>query len=57
MKRVLAEVTEHMEQHYSNQRYLDKLRADNDATVLLDKERQVHNHVLEKQSTMPWKND
>ena len=45
MKRVLAEVTEHMEQHYSNQRYLDKLRADNEATALLDRERQVHNHI------------
>ena len=46
MKRVLAEVTDHMEQHSSNQRYLNKLRADNEATALLDRERQVHNHVL-----------
>jgi hypothetical protein len=42
VKRVLAEVTGHMEQQYSNQRYLDKLRADNEAMALLEKERQVH---------------
>lgn len=44
VKRVLAEVTGHMEQQYSNQRYLDKLRADNEAMALLEKERQVHVH-------------
>ena len=44
MKRVLAEVTGHMEQQYSNQRYLDKLRADNEAMALLEKERQVQCH-------------
>lgn len=44
VKRVLAEVTGHMEQQYSNQRYLDKLRADNEAMALLEKERQVDLH-------------
>ena len=41
VKRVLAEVTGHMEQQYSNQRYLDKLRANNETMALLEKERQV----------------
>lgn len=41
MKRVLAEVTDHMEQQYSNQRYLDTLRTDNEAMALLERERHV----------------
>ena len=46
MKRVLAEVTDHMEQQYSNQRYLDKLRADNETMALLERERQVGTLIL-----------
>ena len=41
LKHILAEVTEHMEQQYSNQRYLDKLRADNEAVAMLERERKV----------------
>ena len=41
MQRVLAEVTEHMEQQYSAHRYLEKLRLQNEAMSVQEKERQV----------------
>ena len=41
MQKVLAEVTEHMEQQYSAHRYLEKLRTENEAIVLKEKERAV----------------
>ena len=41
LQRVLAEVTEHMEQQYSAHRYLEKLRAENETIALKEKERKV----------------
>ena len=41
MQRILAEVTEHMEQQYSAHRYLEKLRSENEAMSVQEKERQV----------------
>ena len=35
-----------MEQQYSNQRYLDKLRSDNETLTLLEKERQVKQYNI-----------
>ena len=41
MQRILAEVTEHMEQQYSAHRYLEKLRSENETMAVREKERQV----------------
>lgn len=41
MQRVLAEVTDHMEQQYSAHKYLEKLRTDNESIALKEKERTV----------------
>ncbi len=41
MQRVLAEVTQHMEQQYSSHRYLEKLRAENETMALQEKDRKV----------------
>ena len=44
MQRVLAEVTEHMEQQYSAHKYLDKLRSENEMINIKEKERLVSKH-------------
>ena len=41
MQRVLAEVTDHMEQQYSAHNYLEKLRTENEAMAIKERERQV----------------
>lgn len=41
MQKVLAEVTDHMEQQHSAHRYLEKLRMENEAIVLKEKDRAV----------------
>ena len=41
MQKVLAEVTEHMEQQYSAHKYLEKLRVENESIALKEKERVV----------------
>lgn len=41
LQRVLAEVTDHMEQQYSAHQYLEKLRSENESLALKEKERQV----------------
>ena len=41
IQRVLAEVTDHMEQQYSAHRYLEKLRSENENIALKEKERTV----------------
>ena len=41
MKQILLEVTDHMEQQYAAQRYLEKLHSENEAMVLREKEREV----------------
>lgn len=46
MQKVLAEVTDHMEQQYSSHRYLEKLRTDNECIALKEKERTVSLHNL-----------
>ena len=40
-----------MEQQYSNQRYLDKLRSDNETLTLLEKERQVKQYNITQVGT------
>ena len=46
LQRVLAEVTDHMEQQYSAHQYLEKLRSENESLALKEKERQVELFVL-----------
>ena len=46
MQKVLAEVTDHMEQQYSAHKALDKLRADNETVAIKEKERMVRNGTL-----------
>lgn len=46
MQRVLAEVTDHMEQQYSAHRYLEKLRTENESIALKEKERTVGWHYF-----------
>ena len=41
MQRVLADVTRHMEQQYLAQKSLEKLRADNEALAIRQKDRKV----------------
>ena len=41
MQKVLAEVTDHMEQQYTAHRYLEKLRTENEGIVIKEKERMV----------------
>lgn len=41
MQRVLAEVTDHMQQQYTAHRYLEKLRNENEGIALKEKERVV----------------
>lgn len=41
MQKVLAEVTDHMEQQYSAHRYLEKLRSENENIAMREKERTV----------------
>ena len=41
MQRVLAEVTDHMEQQYTAHRYLEKLRTENEGIAIKEKERMV----------------
>lgn len=41
MQRMLAEVTDHMEQQYSAHKYLEKLRSENESIALKEKERLV----------------
>ena len=45
IKRVLSEVSEQMEQQSSAQKYLEKLRTDNELVVIKDKERVVSKDV------------
>ena len=41
LQRVLSEVTQHMEQQYSAHYYLEKMRIENEAMALKEKDRQV----------------
>ena len=41
MQRVLAEVTDHMEQQYSAHKYLEKLRTENEVIAIKEKEKTV----------------
>ena len=41
LQRVLAEVTDHMEQQYSAHQYLERLRSENESLALKEKDRQV----------------
>lgn len=45
MQKVLAEVTDHMEQQHTAHRYLEKLRTENEGIVLKEKERLVRKVV------------
>ena len=46
LQRVLAEVTDHMEQQYSAHQYLEKLRSENESLALKEKERQVYRDLV-----------
>ena len=46
LQRVLAEVTDHMEQQYSAHQYLEKLRSENESLALKEKERQVGDYSV-----------
>ncbi len=51
MQKVLAEVTDHMEQQYSAHQYLERLRSDNEGVALKEKERVVRSFLISLQRT------
>lgn len=46
MQRILAEVTEHMEEQYTSHKYLEKLQAENEAVALQERDRKVNSSIL-----------
>ena len=46
MQKMLAEVTDHMEQQYTAHRYLERLRTENEGIMLKEKERLVREALV-----------